>query len=283
MVKESHGNSILYHDASYKMAKKLGLSDGRLVKKYINRCIAEELCSVHKQSYNSNDHRTIYKFISYEKALTTLLGITKNQYRYFPLHRDSGKFKNYQYKIEQDLIGKNFSQQAYKANSNYPNKKNIIKQINLIQKEINRIQNLPVSDRCNKGNRSKKARLITKFAKADVQIESSRLMKHVDGVVTGCRHLGKHIGKSHTTAFNRFKKWRDEGTLLVHDIVYFQPSKSIHEAYLLIDSMKESRSKGVHIYSKKEGGIKTIMGKRVLGFKSERFSYGELEESTTMD
>ncbi|HEU4472930.1 MAG TPA: hypothetical protein VFR58_17670 [Flavisolibacter sp.] len=199
MVKNAHSNSVLYKTAAYKMAQKIGISDGRIVENYLSQCIAMSLCTVEEQRFNTKGRRTVYKFISYSKALSILLGIEKAQLKYFPLHKGLGKIKKYQYQIELDLAGKHFSQQAYKTASNFPNK-------HYLNKEMKNLWKLPVSERQTRRVKSKLKKLGKAYSAADDMSFQSKIHGHANGVVTGCNHIGALIGKSGTTGFKRLKK-----------------------------------------------------------------------------
>jgi hypothetical protein len=267
MVKTAQSNSVLYKDADYKMAKKVGIGDGRTFTKYLSICIDMGLCNEKVQPYNTSCHRIVYKFISYNAALQQLLGIKEAQLKTFPLHKSVGSFKEYQYRIELDLAALNFSQQAYKAASNFPNKKQIIQ-------EIKSLSQLHVSERSTRSAKSKQRKLVKKLGSADEAAKASGLKGHLNGVVTGCNHIGKVIGRSSTTGAKRIKKWIELNKLQVHDIVHFQPTSSELEAMLLVENLIKSKAKGIHLYSRKEKGVKTVVGKKVLGFTSGNYTYG---------
>ena len=216
MIKNAHSNSILFKDAAYKMAQKVGLSDGRTVKKYLAKCIEMGLC---EECVQPNGKRTVYKFISYSKALTRLLGFKKSQLKYFHRHQKLGKFKNYQYQIELDLVSLNMAQQAYKINSNFPNKNNIIK-------EINDLSRLSVSEKQTRAVRNRRSKLLRRYTNADQIIQESQAKGHCRDVVTGCRHIGNLIGKSSTSGNKRIKKWIDTGNISVKDAFRFKPTDS---------------------------------------------------------
>jgi hypothetical protein len=266
MAKNAHSNSVLYKEAAYKTAAKLGISDGRILKKYLTKCLDMGLCIQETQFFNTNGQRTVYKFISYKKALKSLLELKEGELRYFPLHKNAGKFKAYQYAIEQDLFAVNAAQQSFRSNSNFPNKQKVMNELYELSKS-------PVSERKTRAFKARKRRLLKKAQTAESQAQISKLKGHVNGVVTGCNDLAKTIGKSSTTAYKRFIKWEAEKQIELHDIVLFTPCRSAQEAALIIDSFKQQKVPGIHIYSKKEGGIKTIRGKKVIGFSSAKYSY----------
>ena len=264
MVKNARANSVLYKEALYKMAQKIGMSDGRLVDKYLSKCLALGLCTEHIHFYNTNSQRVVYKFIAYRNILARLLNIKKAQLRLFPLHKNLNRFKAYQEAIERNLMALNFSQQAYNLNSNFPNKQHIIT-------EINRLSLLPVSEKTTRANRRKMGKLMKQWRNADNQIMYAKSKGHCDSIVTGCKHTAKQLGVCTTTAHKRIKKWMEQGLLEAHDIILFTPVASETAAHHLIDSLKHQGVKGIHVYSRKEKGIKTIMGKRVSKFESRQF------------
>lgn len=266
MVKNAHSNSVMFKKADSKMAAEVGISDGRILTKYLTNCLAMGLCVQELQSFNTSGQRTVYKFISYEKALKSLLGLKEGELRYFPLHKKVGKFKAYQYKIEQDLFAVNASQQSFRSNSNFPNKQKVMNELYELSKS-------PVSERKTRAFKARKRRLLKKTQTVDSQAQISKLKGHVNGVVTGCNDLAKTIGKSSATAFKRFIKWQREKQIELHDVVFFTPCRSAQEAELIIDSFKQQKVPGIHFYSKKEKGIKTIRGKKVIEFSSAKYSY----------
>lgn len=257
MVKNVQANSVLYDAAAYKMAARIGVGDGRTFKKYLNRCLELNLCVDTGQSSNSQGRTFI--FISYRDALSRLLGINKYQARQFPLHRGLGKMALYKEQIEKELAGLNFSQQAYMIRCNFPNKLNIINKL----KELNE---LPVSERYSRANCARRKRLIKKLSTIDEQIAKSSRRGHQRSIVTGCKHLGATIGKSSTTANKRINKWIAEGVFKAKDVVVFTPVTSELNAHMIVDAFSATGAKGIPVYSKKEGGVKHILGKRVLQF-----------------
>lgn len=271
MVKSRRSNSILFEKAASITASDLGLSDGRMLKKYLQRCQEAGLCTKIEQYLNIQGVKAVYQFISYGKALSQLLGINKYQQRHFPLHKNLRRFKDYQYQIELDLVGLNISQQAYRCTSNFPNKNNIIH-------EINRLAQLPVSERQSRSNRSKRSKLVKRYSTADRKIQESLTQGHCKDVVTGCMHIARQIGMSDTTGAKRVKKWIAENTISVKDVITFRPTASVLEASYLIEDLIIAKVKGIHLYSKKDGGVKTIVGKRVLGFVCSGYSYGSLQK-----
>jgi hypothetical protein len=266
LAKNAHSNSVLFKTSAHRMAAEIGMSDGRILKKYLTKCIDMGLCIEEPQSYKVEGGRTIYKFIAYADALSSLLDLKESELRYFPLHKNVGNFKAYQYQIERDLCGLRFAQQDFKSNSDFPNKTKVISELNELAKQ-------PVSVRTARATKAKRRKLLKKYQTAESQAQFSRHQGHVNGVVTGCNNLAKTIGKSSTTAFKRFIKWEAEGKIELHNIVFFTPCRSAQEAALIIDSFKQQKVAGIHIYSKKEQGIKTIRGKKVIGFSSAKYSY----------
>lgn len=268
MVKNAHGNSVLFKQAAYKLAKKVGMSDGRVFFKYLSFCLQQGLCTESKQCFNTQGLRTVYKFISYKEAVRRLLGLKEAQLKHLPLHKHAGNFKAYQLRIEQDVFALGLIQQAYMSHSNFPNKQNVIN-------EIKNISSLSVSERTTGAKRRLK-KLLKQFSVADDIVDVSKANGHVDGLVSGCLHLAKTIGKSSTTAFKRFRKWSEQGSIEVQNIVHFTPCNSVYEASVLIETFQKQKVRGIHVYSRKERGIKTIVGKKVIGFSSVKFQYGTL-------
>jgi hypothetical protein len=259
MVKSAQPNSVLFETAYYKMAAKMGMGDSRTFKKYLVKCIDAGLCQKQIQKYNTSNTRVVYAFISYNDAVTRLLGVKKAQLRFFPKHRNLGKFKNYQHHIELDLAGLNYAQQAYRSKSNFPNKINIIN-------EINRLNKLPVSEKNTRYIKSLRSKLIKKLRTADIRAKESSVKNHCKDVVTGCRHLAGLIGKSNTTGARRLTKWIQSEYIKVHDVIQFTPTSSRKEAEHVIATLIAARKKGIHVYSSKEHGVKSIQGKIVLEF-----------------
>jgi hypothetical protein len=266
MVKDAHSNSILFEDAAYKMAQKIGMSDGRTVKKYLTKCLDMGLCEKSVQSYNTNNKRTAYSFIAFSKALSLLFDLKGSQQKYFALHKNAGRFKNYQYKIELDLVSLNVAQQAYKANSNFPNKNNIMR-------ELIELSKLSVSEKQTRAFRNRRSKLLKRYNEADQKAQESMIKGHSKDVVTGCRHIAAQIGKSSTTGNKRIKKWIDTGNISVKDVTRFTKTSSESEAALLIDTFKREKVKGIHLYSRAQKGVITHLGKKVEKFESEGWEY----------
>ncbi len=199
------------------MAQRVGISDGRTFKKYLNKCLEAGLCIKHVHRFNTAGKRIRYHFISYFEALEKLLGFNGKELEKFILHRNLGKLHNYKQQIELDIFSLNISQQAYKVSSNFPDK-------NYIINELKNLANLSVPEKTTRANRVRKGKLIKKLSTADRRIEESILKKHRDAVVTGCKHTARLIGVSATTGHKRIKKWIEQGTLKVHDVVFFTPA-----------------------------------------------------------
>lgn len=266
LVKAKHGNSILYHEPWYKMGKKLCI-DPKTFRKYLDECLNDGLCTKETQTYNRNKKRIIYRFISYRNALQEVLGITEKETYYFKIHKEVKSFKQCQKLIEIDLFALAIAKQNYQAQSHFPDKR-------IIMNKINDLNSSHVPGHKTRQQRASIARLVRMLSKVEQIRKYSELKGHCDSVVTGCGHMGRIIKRSRTTGHKRLKEMSENNVIQTHQIVLFTPVKSIACAYALIDNLKASKAKGIHIYSSKEGGVKSIRGLKVLGFNSPKLKIG---------
>ncbi|TXJ22837.1 MAG: hypothetical protein E6Q24_20135 [Chitinophagaceae bacterium] len=261
LVKVEQKNSVFYHNAWYKMGQRIGI-DGKTFKKYISLALKEGLC--HELSIRkSGKIIKTYKFVSAKNALSKLIGISPRQIHFIPLIKSKMSLQGVKEYLERCFLSLNLAGQHYKQNKHFPNKKNIMKKISETVSESRR------TGRCY----SNKARNLYKLLKNvdDILLESSK--KHIRGLVTGCKHASKHIGVSTTTASKRIKNWIKEGYIKTQDIVYFTPVSSSYELPSILNNLKKQHPKAIHVFSRKEKGVKTISGKRVIEFYSPAFSY----------
>jgi hypothetical protein len=266
MIKEVQPNSVLFADAAYKMAARIGMGDGRTFSKHLKWCEDLGLCVRSQHKYGRSRNRTAYSFIAYGEALQKLLGINKYQLSHFPLHRGLGKHTNYKEAVELDFFALNVHQQQFNSRSHFPNKHYLIG-------EINRLSALSVSGKITRAERSKLRRMLQKFATADKRIAESLCKGHFQEVVTGCQHLGAIIGKSSATAAKRIKKWQENNNIQTENIIDYIPTHSREEGEKVIAGLRASGVKGFHAYSVKENGVKSIIGKRVLAFQNSSYLY----------
>lgn len=260
-------NFVLYHEAWYKMGAKLGI-DGKTLKKYLTQCLADGLCTKETHYYHRRKNRIAYRFVAYKKAVQTVLGINKYQCGFFKIHRGASTFKQYQKLIEIDIAAVYYAKQDYNVKSHFPDK-------NIIMKKINDLRTYNVPGKKTRQHNAALGRLMRKLRNADQTFSNSQIKGHRDCVVTGCNHLAPILKKSKTTAHKRLKEWSANGTIKLHQVVSFIPVKSVEGAFALIDHLKATKTKGNHYYSKKEGGIKTILGNRVLSFDSPKLKLGD--------
>lgn len=267
MVKAKHGNSILFHEAWYKMGAKLGI-DGKTLKKYLTQCLADGLCTKETQYYNRHNSRFFYRFVSYKKAIQSLLGINEYDCRFFKIHKEANSFKQFQKLIEIDIAASFYSKQDYNVKSHFPDK-------NIIMKKIIDLNFYSVPGRKTRQQNAALGRLVRKLSTAEQTCTNSRLKGHRNCVVTGCNHIAPILKKSRTTAHKRLKEWSANGTIKLQQVVSLIPVQTVEGGYALLDHLYATKAKGIHYYSKKERGVKTIFGNRVLSFDSPKLKLGE--------
>jgi hypothetical protein len=166
------------------------------------------------------------------------------------------------------VAASHYAKQDYNVKSHFPDK-------NIIMKKINDLRTYNVPGKKTRQHNAALGRLMRKLRNADQTFSNSRIKGHRDCVVTGCNHLAPVLKKSRTTAHKRLKEWSANGTIKIHQVISFIPVTCIEGGYALLDLLNETKAKGFHFYSKKEGGIKTIVGNRVLSFDSPKLKLGE--------
>jgi hypothetical protein len=98
-------------------------------------------------------------------------------------------------------------------------------------------------------------------------------LRAIVDIVTSCRHIGNLLGKPSITGNQRIKKWIETGNFSIKDVTRFTKTSSESEAALLIDTYKREKVKGIHLYSRAQKGVKTHLGKKMVGLESEGWEY----------
>ena len=262
-VKQNYTSSVLLKDRDYKMAQRCRFGDPRTFRKYLDMALANDLVI---------DQDDRYIFRPWISCIMKLFNLDYKVAKWIDKpFRKVITFKEHQYYIEQSLIGLNYKKQEHFIRRNFHQDK-IQKgntQMNIWLTE----QLLKVAGkakRASEANTKYNPSIVLKSKSKTKQTNSCDSKNNINGIVTGCIHLGNIIGRSTSTGNRRMKRLHSINASQSKDIVKYKDCIITDDA---IDIMNEYKHNGALILPTNTG-YKTIYGKKIISFNLGLFKGG---------